>query len=59
MKKSVLLFAIIASVFVACDQSRVESVDIDYENQDVYGVWAKTYGTNGDSLFINSSFKLF
>lgn len=52
MKKSVLLFAIIASVFVACDQSRVESVDIDYENQDVYGVWAKTYGTNDDSLFI-------
>lgn len=52
MKKSVLLFAIIASVFVACDQSGVESVNTDYENKDVYGVWTRTYGTNGDTLFI-------
>lgn len=39
MKKSVLLFAIIASIFVACNQHN----DVDYVNQDLYGVWAATY----------------
>ena len=36
MKKSILLFAIIASVFVACNPQK----DVDYVNQDVYGIWA-------------------
>ena len=36
MKKSILLFAIIASVFVACNKQK----DIDFENQDIYGIWA-------------------
>ena len=36
MKKSILLFAILASVFVACNQQK----DVDYVNQDVYGIWA-------------------
>ena len=36
MKKSVLLFTIIASIFVACNQHS----DVDYVNQDVYGIWA-------------------
>ena len=35
MKKSILLFAIIASVFVACNPQK----DVDYINQDVYGIW--------------------
>ena len=39
MKKSVLLFAIIASIFVACNQHN----NVDYVNQDVYGIWAATY----------------
>ena len=48
MKKSILLFAIIASVFVACDQSQVTCdrphiENIDYKNKDVYGTWAKDY----------------
>ena len=38
MKKSILLFAIIASVFVACNQQ----TDVDYVNPDVYGIWAAT-----------------
>ena len=38
MKKSILLFAIIASVFVACNPQK----DVDYVNQDVYGIWAFT-----------------
>ena len=44
MKKSILLFAIIASVFVACEQPNV-----NYENQDVYGVWTRD---KNDSIFI-------
>ena len=36
MKKSILLFTIIASVFVACNPQK----DVDYVNQDVYGIWA-------------------
>ena len=40
MKKSILLFAIIASVFVACNPQK----DVDYVNQDVYGIW--TFTTN-------------
>ena len=39
MKKLVLLFAIIASIFVSCNQHS----DVDYVNQDVYGVWTATY----------------
>ena len=38
MKKSILLFTIIASVFVACNPQK----DVDYVNQDVYGIWAFT-----------------
>ena len=38
MKKSILSFAIIASVFVACNPQK----DVDYVNQDVYGIWAFT-----------------
>ena len=38
MKKSILLFAILASVFVACNQQK----DVDYANPDVYGIWAVT-----------------
>ena len=44
MKKSILLFAIIASVFVACEQPNV-----NYENQGVYGVWTRD---KNDSIFI-------
>ena len=36
MKKSILLFAILASVFTACNQQK----DVDYANPDVYGIWA-------------------
>ena len=35
MKKSILLFAIIALTFVACEQPNTENVD--YKNPDVYG----------------------
>ena len=38
MKKSILLFAIIVSIFVACNQQK----DVDYVNPDVYGIWAAT-----------------
>lgn len=38
MKKSILLFAILASVFTACNQQK----DVDYANPDVYGIWAVT-----------------
>lgn len=40
MKKSILLFAIITSIFTACEQ---QIKNPDYENQDVYGVWANDY----------------
>ena len=36
MKKSILLFAIIASLLISCNQQK----DVDYVNQDVYGIWA-------------------
>ena len=56
MKKSILLFAIIALTFVACEQPNTENVD--YKNPDVYGVWAQDYvdkaGENATSiLYIN------
>ena len=38
MKKSILLFAIIVSIFVACNQQK----DVDYVNPDAYGIWAAT-----------------
>ncbi|MBR5189974.1 MAG: hypothetical protein IKW17_06930, partial [Paludibacteraceae bacterium] len=38
MKKSILLFAIIASLLISCNQQK----DVDYINQDVYGIWAFT-----------------
>ena len=38
MKKSILSFAIIASLLISCNQQK----DIDYVNQDVYGIWAFT-----------------
>ena len=48
MKKSILLFAIIASVFVACEQPQVvcdrpHLENSDYCNKDVYGIWAMNY----------------
>lgn len=41
MKKSIILFTIIASAFVACEQTQIEN--IDYNNSDVYGTWARDY----------------
>ena len=48
MKKSILLFAIIASVFVACEQpqavcDRPHLENSDYCNKDVYGIWTMNY----------------
>lgn len=46
MKRSVFLFAIIASVFVACEQPQEiigNKENMNYENQDVYGIWSENY----------------
>jgi hypothetical protein len=40
MKKSILLFAIIATIFTACEQ---QIKNLNYVNQDVYGTWSRNY----------------
>ena len=37
MKKSILFLALIASIFVACEQQQTE--EPSFVNEDVYGAW--------------------